>query len=90
VDFLKIGITGNSVEHRRYLQQLHSGLEVNTLYSHIFKVGSTALKLEQEIRATFKCPVVDKNTFPDGYTETLHLEDKNKILNIIERYINNE
>tara|TARA_R110002153_G_scaffold53726_1_gene149551 strand:+ start:3994 stop:5262 length:1269 start_codon:yes stop_codon:yes gene_type:complete len=81
--FLKIGITGSSVEHRRYLQQLHSGLDVQTIFIRDFTSGAAALKLEQEIRQTFECPVVDKITFPDGYTETLKLSDKDMIISNI-------
>lgn len=86
--FCKVGITNNKVEDRIYQQRVASGCEVLSVKHFHYLSGKKIKAIESEIKSSFESGVVTKQVFPDGYTETFHIEDYHKILKLIETRIN--
>ena len=56
-------------------------------YLHIFKDPTKAARrIESEVKRRLVTGVVDRQSLPDGFTETTHLENLPLMLNIIEEF----
>lgn len=82
--FLKFGITNRTPEKRMAAQAGKSVYSHKLIYQKRFDKGIDAIALETMIKKTFVCGVVDRIDMMDGYTETIHISDRDKLLNIIE------
>ena len=83
---LKFGITNSKVERRRYNIEFNSGntVTLETIFSYENKDGRLIRNLETSIKKEFQTKVISKDILPDGYTETLSLEDESKIISWLE------
>lgn len=83
---LKFGITNTKVERRKYNIELNSGntVTLETLFTYENSDGGFIRNLETSIKKEFQTKVISKEVLPDGYTETLSLEDESKIISWLE------
>lgn len=83
---LKFGITNTTVEKRKSVIEFMSDYTVSleTIFTFTNKDGKLIRNLESEIKKQFQTKVISKDILPDGYTETLSLEDENKIISWLE------
>lgn len=72
--FLKYGVTNGSACIRLKNQSRKTKCEGGLLLVIHFTKGIDALNLESEVKTLYKNRKVTKDTFKDGYTETLHYE----------------
>lgn len=86
--FLKVGITNRNVEDRVLQQSRGTVFTPKILREFNFLKGNLCSDIEAEIKSSFESGIVTKQVFPDGYTETFHIEDYHKILKLIETRIN--
>lgn len=79
---LKFGITNTKVSSRKNIIEAMSNYSVNleTIFIYEDKDGAFIRNLESRIKKEFTTKVVSKDILPDGYTETVSLEDENKII----------
>lgn len=89
VNFIKLGITGKTKWIKRiYKQRSESKLKYEILY--VFK-GSGREVFDAEYflkyKSDLKLSVVNKKTFPDGYTETFVENELDFVLKTLDRYI---
>lgn len=82
--FLKFGITNRTPRQRMCAQSSKSIYKHELVYQKLFDKGIDAMSIEQKIKQSLVCGVVDKSDMMDGYTETTDISNYNKLLNIIE------
>lgn len=84
---LKFGITNNEVITRVEQQAGKCDLSYEILYDFKFEKGNDAWILEQQyVKPNVERKVLSKNEMQDGYTETTHFYNLDKILKIVEKY----
>jgi hypothetical protein len=79
---LKFGITNTKVERRKYNIEFNSGnaVTLETIFTYENRDGGFIRNLETNIKKEFQTKVISKEVLPDGYTETLSLEDESRII----------
>ena len=86
--FIKSGITNVSAESRLSSQSNKSGLEGTLICTYVNEDGKFIRDLERKVQTKFKCSVVSKSTFPDGYSETHDLVYLQSIIDYLEQDCN--
>ena len=88
---LKFGITNISVERRIYQSEFKAANTVNieNIFSYRNNNGKLIRDFETEIKNKFKTKVLTKETLPDGYTETVSLEDEENLIQWLKSTVNN-
>lgn len=88
---IKFGITNKTVLDRVEQQARKCGMSYEILYDFKFQNGLDAWIIENDLvkaNKDIERPVVPKSEMEDGYTETTHYYNLNKILKIVEDYNN--
>lgn len=75
VSFLKFGITNFELNKRIKKQKGTSDLNHKVIFDFYFEDGNIPPLIESKIKQNFKAGFVDKTVFPDGFTETLSIDD---------------
>lgn len=89
-EFIKFGVTNRSVAHRINTQRTRvANIQyVPTILTDIrFKDGSCCTGLETLIKSEFETGVVNKEEFPDGFSETTYVENLNKVKLIVNQFL---
>lgn len=89
-EFIKFGVTNRSVAHRINTQRTRvANIQyVPTVLTDIrFKDGSCCTELETLIKSEFETGVVNKEEFPDGFSETTYVENLNKVKLIVNQFL---
>lgn len=88
---LKFGITNSKVERRKEAIESNAGNSVTleTIFSYENKDGKLIRNLETGIKKEFQTKVISRDILPDGFTETLSLEDESKIISWLESATSN-
>ncbi|AOQ26840.1 hypothetical protein [Vibrio phage S4-7] len=89
-EFIKFGVTNRSVAHRVNTQRTRvANIQyVPTVLTDIrFKDGSCCTELETLIKSEFETGVVNKEEFPDGFSETTYVENLNKVKLIVNQFL---
>ena len=82
---IKFGITNNP--KMRVRQQSYKCLyTVEQGFLFKFNNSPNCLAAERECKQTLKCGVLTKEEMPDGWTETVSVEDLDKIISIYEKH----
>lgn len=89
-DFIKVGITSVGSENRASKQKV-AGYSFDVVFEHKAD-GSFIMELESFILKTYEDSrrYLDKNVFPDGYTETFNPELLDEIVSSAKEYINEQ
>lgn len=72
--FYKFGITNKTVKKRVNDQRKQTEFIPEIVYEATYDTGDVALMIENKIKSRFECGVIDKESFPDGYTETIGID----------------
>lgn len=83
--FYKLGVT-NDISRRISQQKHYANTEHEVLLIEDFETRREAQDLEQKIKGTITNKVVDKEDFPDGYTETFNESDLDLVLSMIKEW----
>ena len=84
---LKFGITNKDVLDRVEQQARVCNLSYEILYDFRYDKGVHPWIIENDlVKPNIHRKVITKGEMPDGYTETTHMENLNKILKIVENY----
>lgn len=83
--FYKLGVT-NDINRRISQQKHYAHTEHDVLLIEDFETRREAQDLEQKIKGTITNKVVEKEDFPDGYTETFNEEDLDLVLSMIKEW----
>lgn len=67
-------------------QNKRSVYEVSPMFSYVFENKTKALKAETECKAELTCKVLPKQEMPDGYTETTHCHNIERIQAIYRKH----
>ncbi|MCP3683202.1 MAG: hypothetical protein GY861_10980 [bacterium] len=81
--FVKVGVTNNDTVDRIRIQSNKTPYNPYVVKTYHHKSGEFVADLEKEIKHKFPSGVVNKDKFPDGYTETFNLSDYKGILTFI-------
>lgn len=82
---LKFGISSSS-SRRAKIQNRSCIYDVRQLGVWVFPDFYKCRKSETEIKNTLECGIIPKVEMPDGYTETTHLYNFDKIVEIFQKY----
>lgn len=82
---IKFGVA-QDFESRVWGQNNKSPLEVVNHSAYVFDNSENCKGAEREIKKSVVCGVLERDSFPDGYTETTFLHNIDLILNIFEKY----
>lgn len=80
-----MGVT-NDINRRISQQKHYAHTEHDVLLIEDFETRREAQDLEQKIKGTITNKVVEKEDFPDGYTETFNEEDLDLVLSMIKEW----
>lgn len=83
-EFLKIGITNNSVKSRIGQQKRNTNYNADIIKVFHFNDGLKCYNMEKLIKNKFCTGVIDKELFGDGFTETTDIKNLDSILQLIE------
>lgn len=83
--FYKLGVT-NDINRRISQQKHYANTKHDVLLIEGFDTRREAQDLEQKIKGTITNKVVEKEDFPDGYTETFNEEDLELVLSMIKEW----
>ncbi len=83
--FYKLGVT-NDINRRISQQKHYANTKHDVLLIEGFDTRREAQDLEQKIKGTITNKVVEKEDFPDGYTETFNKEDLELVLSMIKEW----
>lgn len=90
-EFIKVGITSNKTYQRCYLTstKLSGTFEYEILYSFEFDLRSAAMSLELDVKHKFShiLSYVDRDMFPDGWTETFHPRHLDEVVKFIQEQL---
>lgn len=82
---IKFGVS-QRFENRLWNQNNKSPLTVVNHSVYLFEESESCKNAERKIKTSLVCGVLDKESFPDGYTETTFLNNIEKIIQIFEFY----
>jgi Zn ribbon nucleic-acid-binding protein len=82
---IKFGVAQN-YENRVSSQNKKSPFEVVNYVVYAFEEAERCKAAERECKNTLICGVLDKNSLPDGYTETTFLYNIDKVSSIFEKH----
>lgn len=82
---VKFGIAVDPAE-RCYRQNLTSSLHIKLWRSFLFATKQECVDAERACKDSFERPVIAKEDFPDGYTETTYLHNLDKIIEIYKNF----
>lgn len=85
--FGKVGITNSTADRRKAKQQKQSGLKGEVVFETPRMGGLFIKELEVYIKSKINLGVVSKAQFPDGFSETFHLKDRNAIIGLVRDYL---
>lgn len=91
--FIKFGITNKTSKSRINKQQTRrSGIMYKPTILNIFKFedGAECAEVEATVKRSFNTGVVDKEEFPDGFSETIELQDYPAALALVKKLIKGE
>lgn len=86
-EFIKFGITNKTVLQRVRAQSCKSSFNYEILHDFYFKKGQKALDTEKLIKKKFNCGVCKREWLPEGYTETVKINDLPQLLKTINEVI---
>lgn len=82
--FIKIGITNRSLDVRIKEQSDVTLYQCKKIWSATFEDGSIPLYVENYIKkSSTEVGVIPKEDFPDGFTETIHIDSLSSLENLI-------
>lgn len=90
-EFIKVGITSNRVYQRCYLTstKISGNFEYRILNTFEFNKRLDALLLESKVKQEFAdvLSYADRQTFPDGWTETFHPQHLDEVVKFIQEQL---
>ena len=82
---IKFGIA-NSTENRLKRQNYSSIYNIVNFCTYIFPTKQSCQSAERECKRVLECSIIPISEMLDGYTETTHIYNIDKIINIYKRY----
>lgn len=79
----KFGITNTSIDKRKYYHEYVNKLTYQYVFSAEFLDGEIPLKMENYVKSNIKTRYVSKKVIPNGHTETISINDLNKLETLI-------
>lgn len=87
--FIKFGVTTRDIKIRMYEQTRKSNFNHKLIFLHEFAEGWKALDLEHEVKQRFKTHAVPYKDLPDGWSETLTIDELPHLQQLVYDFLTN-